>query len=155
VTANHARAIAVADLCKLVEPVRLKRHDALKILAHEDLDLLVDAITHYQGVTTYSDALHVIKTEPRYQVLCKTCGWSLEMICPECAKGCGCETSCTGWRHANFADNSFEEDDDLYDEGYYEEDEEPNEADEGYDDSFEDYDRDPVGPVQEEPEPEY
>jgi hypothetical protein len=156
VTANHARAIAVAALQDSVDPVRLKRHDALKILAHEDRDMLVDAITYYQDVTTFSEALRVIKTAPRYKILCATCGWSLDMVCPECAKGCGCETSCTGWRHPNFADDSFEGDDDPYDEGYYdEEDEEPDEADDGYDDSFEDYDRDPLGPVQEEPESEY
>ncbi len=24
------------------------------------------------------------------------------MICPECSKGCGCVTSCTGWRHGEW-----------------------------------------------------
>jgi hypothetical protein len=41
--------------------------------------------------------------DPANQLLCGTCGWTLGMICPECAKGCGCETSCTGWRHAEYA----------------------------------------------------
>lgn len=106
----------MAALRKLVEPVRLKRHDALKILAHDDetQTLLVDAITTYQGVTSYISALQVIKTEPRYKMLCETCGWSLVMICPECSKGCGCETGCTGWRHRDYADDSFEDDDDFF-----------------------------------------
>ncbi|MFE0472393.1 hypothetical protein ACFW2V_12335 [Streptomyces sp. NPDC058947] len=114
-TANHARAIEVAALCKLVEPVRLKRHDALKILAHDEATrgLLMDAINTFQGVTTYASALQVVQTEPRYKVLCEACGWSLEMICPECAKGCGCETSCTGWRHGELGyGDGFEGDED-------------------------------------------
>lgn len=35
-------------------------------------------------------------------VLCQTCGWTYGMICPECGPGCGCATSCTGWRHAEY-----------------------------------------------------
>lgn len=164
-TANHARANDVAALCKLVEPVRLKRHDALKILAHDDETqiLLVDAITTYQGVTSYTSALQVIKTEPRYKVLCEVCGWSLAMICPECSRGCGCETRCTGWRHSNYVADLEDEpdwetegyDDDLYadDEGDYV-DLDDGSVDDETSDRFddEDYDRDPLGPPQEEPD---
>lgn len=25
------------------------------------------------------------------------------MVCPECPKGCACETRCSGWRHHEFA----------------------------------------------------
>jgi hypothetical protein len=42
--------------------------------------------------------------------LCQLCGWTIGMVCPECA-GCGCYTgTCTGWRHGEFAG-----DDDLDD----------------------------------------
>jgi hypothetical protein len=160
VTANHARANDVAALRRLVEPVRLKRHDALKILAHDDetQTLLVDAITTYQGVTSYTSALQVIKAEPRYKVLCETCGWSLAMICPECPRGCGCETDCTGWRHRDYGGDSFDEeyeedadyDDDLDDE-YIDLDDGPMGDDEALDQfDDEDYEKYPLGPPQEE-----
>lgn len=42
-------------------------------------------------------------------IMCEVCGWTWGMICPECAKGCGCETRCTGWRHNEFA-NAYEAD---------------------------------------------
>lgn len=41
--------------------------------------------------------------DPRNHVLCTVCGWTNGMACPECAKGCGCETRCTGWRHVEYA----------------------------------------------------
>lgn len=37
--------------------------------------------------------------DPRNQLLCHNCGWTVGMICPECALGCGCDTTCIGWRH--------------------------------------------------------
>ncbi|GGM77265.1 hypothetical protein GCM10012275_54890 [Longimycelium tulufanense] len=43
-------------------------------------------------------------------LLCKTCGWTVNMVCPECPKGCGCETRCTGWRHHEYVNE-----DDLVD----------------------------------------
>jgi anaerobic selenocysteine-containing dehydrogenase len=36
--------------------------------------------------------------------LCETCGWTMGMICPECSRGCGCETRCSGWRHAEYTE---------------------------------------------------
>lgn len=152
-TANHARANDVAALRKLVEPVRLKRHDALKILAHDDetQTLLVDAITTYQGVTSYVSALQVIKTEPRYKMLCESCGWSLAMICPECPRGCGCETDCTGWRHRDYGGDSYDEEYDLD----YDDELEYGEGDEVGDPFDDDYDKDPLGPASEEPEEDW
>jgi len=38
-------------------------------------------------------------SDPRNEVLCRSCGWTVGMVCPECPRGCGCETGCTGWRH--------------------------------------------------------
>jgi hypothetical protein len=52
----------------------------------EDNDL-----TYAEAESEYDD--------PRNQILCRNCGWTMGMICPECAKGCACETTCTGWRH--------------------------------------------------------
>jgi hypothetical protein len=40
--------------------------------------------------------------DPANQTLCEVCGWTVGMVCPECSKGCGCETSCSGWRHQEF-----------------------------------------------------
>ena len=40
--------------------------------------------------------------DPRNQTLCEVCGWTMGMICPECSKGCGCSTNCSGWRHREF-----------------------------------------------------
>ena len=39
--------------------------------------------------------------DPANQTLCEVCGWTVGMICPECP-GCGCNTGCSGWRHAEF-----------------------------------------------------
>ncbi|MDJ0345913.1 hypothetical protein QMK19_35355 [Streptomyces sp. H10-C2] len=37
-------------------------------------------------------------------LLCRTCGWTGGMACPEC-DGCGCSHDCTGWRHAEYAND--------------------------------------------------
>jgi hypothetical protein len=109
---SHKRSQDVAALLAAVAPVQLKRHDALKILADEQMELLVDAINRFAGVTTYATAAHVVKTEPCYQLLCETCGWTLDMICPECP-GCGCYNGqCTGYRHVEYStDDDFDSDD--------------------------------------------
>lgn len=135
-TANHARASAVARLLEAVAPVQLKRHDALKILADERCDILVDIINEYAGVTTHADAVHVVNTDPRYRTLCETCGWTVAMICPECAEGCGCAADCWGWRHGEYS--GFDDEDSEPDsESYYpyDEDEDPEDSPEpdGYD----------------------
>lgn len=132
-TANHARANDIARLREAVAPVRLKRHDALKILADERRDVLVGIINEYAGVTTYSAAVHVLDTEPRLQTLCETCGWTMAMICPECAEGCGCATGCTGWRHRDYG---FD-DDDPEDAGM------PGEWDDDFEDWEEAFESDP------------
>lgn len=37
--------------------------------------------------------------DPRNQLLCEICGWTVGMVCPECP-GCGCYNRlCSGWRH--------------------------------------------------------
>lgn len=115
-TAHHARDNAVATLNQQVD-FRLKRHDALKVLADPDRETLVHAMQTFAGVTTYTDAKRVVATEPCYQLLCAACGWTLDMICPECAKGCGCSTGCTGWRHRPGIGFEEEADDEEYDEG--------------------------------------
>lgn len=52
--------------------------------------------------------------DPGTDQLCGTCGWLNNMICPECS-GCGCERHCTGWRHAEYADDDGAQyDDDDY-----------------------------------------
>jgi hypothetical protein len=40
---------------------------------------------------------------PANKVMCTDCGWTFGMVCPECAKGCGCNNlTCSGWRHREF-----------------------------------------------------
>jgi hypothetical protein len=60
---------------------------------------------------TYADALAWLD-DPANEVMCDTCGWTWGMVCPECDKGCGCETRCTGWRHDNYSDLSEDDHDD-------------------------------------------
>lgn len=57
----------------------------------------------------YTEALAII-TDPSNEVICDTCGWIGGMACPECS-GCGCDTHCTGWRHAEYTEEEDEEDD--------------------------------------------
>ncbi|MDT8916253.1 hypothetical protein [Amycolatopsis sp. PS_44_ISF1] len=43
--------------------------------------------------------------DPGNRLLCRTCGWTVGMICPECTEGCGCANSyCSGWRHDEYMD---------------------------------------------------
>jgi hypothetical protein len=56
----------------------------------------------------YAEAVAFLE-DPANELLCEVCGWTMGMICPECSKGCGCETRCSGWRHAEWG---FEDDDD-------------------------------------------
>lgn len=43
--------------------------------------------------------------DPLNETLCDDCGWSMGMVCPECERGCGCETRCSGWRHSEYFDD--------------------------------------------------
>lgn len=57
--------------------------------------------------------------DPANEVMCQVCGWTRGMVCPECAKGCGCETRCTGWRHQEWGGTGgIGEDDDEDVESY-------------------------------------
>lgn len=152
---GHKRAQEVAALAEAVQPVRLKRHDALKILADERMPQLMDAINRFAGVTTYASAVRVVTTEPCYQLLCETCGWTLDMICPECP-GCGCHShECTGWRHREFAGDSSDDDDGYdYDGDYDEDDWYTGDDRDAQDGAFDDdvWDDEPSSPAQEEPD---
>jgi len=52
--------------------------------------------------------------DPRNQLLCRVCGWTFGMICPECSKGCGCQVGCSGWRHREWGQNDSDEYEDPY-----------------------------------------
>jgi hypothetical protein len=44
-----------------------------------------------------------MSNDPMDQLLCKKCGWTVDMICPECVPGCGCNNGrCSGWRHHEY-----------------------------------------------------
>ncbi|CNF63193.1 Uncharacterised protein [Mycobacterium tuberculosis] len=50
---------------------------------------------------SYAEA-EAFVTDPRNEVLCEKCGWTVAMVCPECP-GCGCYNhQCTGWRHREY-----------------------------------------------------
>jgi hypothetical protein len=57
------------------------------------------AIKSEYGIT-HTEAIAILDN-PANQLLCATCGWTMGMECPECP-GCGCYTSCSGWRHAEY-----------------------------------------------------
>ncbi|MET7363162.1 hypothetical protein ABZS76_32660 [Streptomyces sp. NPDC005562] len=143
---HHALANDIKALRERVAPARLKRHDAMKILTDEHQDLLVDAINTFQGVYSYAAAKAVVDTEPRYQLLCKRCGWTLAMICPECPQGCGCESGCSGWRHGGFVEEEL--DDVQYD--HLADEPELHFAGQESDDDFEDAPE--LGPAEQEPD---
>ncbi|MEU8526458.1 hypothetical protein AB0C77_12800 [Streptomyces sp. NPDC048629] len=99
---NHARKKALADL---KDELGIKHTCAIALLDHPDPDER-DTLERYLAeydIGTYREAVDYLRQEqadPRNQVMCRDCGWTYGMVCPECAKGCGCEYDCTGWRHA-------------------------------------------------------
>lgn len=116
---NHARK---NQLAAIKDSYGVKHADAIALLDHPDDDerhTMMGYLAEYLDISTYADALAFLRQEqadPRNQVLCETCGWLMGMICPECAKGCGCEYECTGWRHAEMraATGDYDEDDNPY-----------------------------------------
>lgn len=105
---NHARS---ARLKQLKVDLGVKHHDAIAILGDERYELICDLIDEYADVNTYAQAVTVIETSPSFQILCEDCGWTMNMVCPECPKGCGCETRCSGWRHSEYRDDDDEPED--------------------------------------------
>ncbi|MGW3200128.1 hypothetical protein ACWDBD_37290 [Streptomyces sp. NPDC001118] len=99
---NHARKKALADL---KDELGIKHACAIALLDHPDADereTLEQYLAEYVDINTYREAVDYLRQEqndPRNQVMCRDCGWTGGMACPECAKGCGCEYDCTGWRH--------------------------------------------------------
>lgn len=47
--------------------------------------------------------------DPGNETLCNRCGWTVSMVCPECAEGCGCAVGCSGWRHAEWGGDDDDE----------------------------------------------
>jgi hypothetical protein len=109
---NHARKNLLAEIKQFY---RVKHHEAIALLDHPDNDernLMLHFISEYDDVDTYQQAralLEIVKDDPTYKLMCATCGWALAMICPECT-GCGCDTSCSGWRHNEYAGDDDEDD---------------------------------------------
>ncbi|TDT93304.1 hypothetical protein EDD99_8113 [Streptomyces sp. 846.5] len=103
---NHARKQALADL---KTELSIKHSCAIALLDHpdpDDRDTLEQYLAEYIDINTYREALDYLRqqqNDPRNQVMCDRCGWTGGMACPECS-GCGCDYSCTGWRHAEYAE---------------------------------------------------
>ncbi|MFE4915842.1 hypothetical protein ACFRCX_30525 [Streptomyces sp. NPDC056652] len=114
---NHARKKALANL--KVE-LGIKHADAISLLDHpndNERETLAEYLETYVDINTYKEAVDYLRREqndPRNQIMCRDCGWTYGMVCPECAKGCGCEYECTGWRHEEMraATGDYDEDDD-------------------------------------------
>ncbi|WKK27826.1 hypothetical protein QZH56_36865 (plasmid) [Streptomyces olivoreticuli] len=105
-------------LADLKDRLGIKHACALSLLDHPDADER-ETLAEYVDINTYREAVDYLRQEqndPRNQVFCEDCGWTGGMACPECAKGCGCEYECTGWRHAEAraATGDYDEDDDPY-----------------------------------------
>ncbi|MFM9373237.1 hypothetical protein [Streptomyces sp. Da 82-17] len=113
---SHARKKALANIKDLYG---VKHTDAIALLESDDCEDLCDLLNTYADVNTYREAVAVLearRNDPLNQVMCEDCGWVGGMACPECAKGCGCEYDCPGWRHeeARAATGDWDEDDDPY-----------------------------------------
>lgn len=116
---NHARKRALGDI---KDELGIKHADAVALLDHPDSDeqeTLFEFLATYADINTYPEALDYLRkqqNDPANKVMCTTCGWTYGMVCPECAKGCGCEYECTGWRHAEMraATGDYDEDEDSY-----------------------------------------
>ncbi|MFD4050154.1 hypothetical protein ACFWSF_32170 [Streptomyces sp. NPDC058611] len=96
---DHARKKALATVKNMYG---VKHADAIALLDSDDCEDLCDLLATYTDVTTYREAVEALaarRADPRNQTLCEDCGWTVGMTCPECAKGCGCEYQCSGWRH--------------------------------------------------------
>ncbi|WP_329126102.1 hypothetical protein [Streptomyces sp. NBC_01353] len=114
---NHARKNALADL---KDELGIKHACAIALLDHPDADerdTLERYLEEYVDINTYKEAVDYLRqqqNDPANQVMCERCGWTYGMVCPECAKGCGCEYECTGWRHAEMraATGDYDEDND-------------------------------------------
>ena len=112
---NHARKKALADL---KGELGIKHTCAIALLDHPDADerdTLEQYLAEYIDIDTYGEAVDYLRQEqadPRNQLLCEDCGWTNGMVCPECAKGCGCEYQCTGWRHEEMRAATGGDDDD-------------------------------------------
>lgn len=111
---DHARKKALATVKELYG---VKHADAIALLESDDCEDLCDLLDTYSDVNTYRDAVAVLKArreDPANQIMCRDCGWTYGMVCPECAKGCGCEYECTGWRHEEMraATGNYDDEDD-------------------------------------------
>jgi len=116
---DHARK---NDLAHLKESLGIKHADAIALLDHPDADeraRLCEYLEEYVDINTYREAVDYLtqqKNDPRNQLLCGKCGWTVGMVCPECP-GCGCYSDqCSGWRHHEYDD---EPDYDDPDHGVY------------------------------------
>lgn len=117
--AHHARK---NELRALRDDLGIGHQDAARILAETDLDRresLCQVLAEFIDITTYAQAVDFLDNPPvAYQTMCDRCGWTYGMVCPECAKGCGCEYECTGWRHEEMRAATGDYDDDP-DRGIY------------------------------------
>lgn len=108
---NHARKQALAEL---KDELGIKHADAIALLDHPDGDereQLAQYLAEYIDINTYREAVDYLQRDPRRQLLCEKCGWSMAMICPECP-GCGCYNGeCSGWRHHEYAEPDYDDPD--------------------------------------------
>lgn len=56
------------------------------------------------GLDVDFDAAQAYYDDPGNALLCGRCGWVASMACSECS-GCGCDRTCTGYRHEMYMDD--------------------------------------------------
>lgn len=71
-------------------------------LGEKLLDYYIEQENYDPSDPETREAARAEMLDPANHVMCETCGWTYGMVCPECAKGCGCEYSCSGWRHGEW-----------------------------------------------------
>lgn len=69
--------------------------------AREDVIAIREIANDYDLTDADAEAVY---DDPRNELLCETCRWTVGMVCPECP-GCGCYNGrCSGWRHREYMD---------------------------------------------------
>jgi hypothetical protein len=88
---------------RIARRVALGEVDAPEVVAAIQ-EIAAEHCTSYDDAEAWYDA-------PENQVMCEDCGWTFAMVCPECA-GCGCDHTCSGWRHRDYGQDPEDDDPD-------------------------------------------
>lgn len=108
-TNDHARKESIREIMKATGT---KRRQAAALLDQQDRDEREGTIVAIMNENdcTREGAIAILD-DPRNEIMCEKCGWTYGMVCPECP-GCGCYNGqCSGWRHHEYADDEYDDQD--------------------------------------------